>query len=306
MTGVLAGMAAGDALGAGYEFGPALPDDEAVAMRGGGVFNWAPGEWTDDTSMAVPIGRALARGDDLAAPATLGLIVDEWAVWAQTAPDVGNQTRAVLGMLATQGSSEDDARRAAEAVHRSQGQSAGNGSLMRTAPVALGYLDDPAGLASVARRVSDLTHFDPEAGDACVLWCLAIRRAVVDGEHSLRDGLSALPAARQSLWASRIDVAEASQPRDFEHNGWVVEALQGAWSAITHGSSLVDVLSRAVRGGNDTDTVAAIAGGLAGAYYGVGGVPSAWREVLHGWPGLDFGGLVELAGAAALGGAPRR
>jgi protein-tyrosine phosphatase len=111
------------------------------------------------------------------------------------------------------------------------------------------------------------------------------------------------------LWASRLDVAEASQPSDFKNNGWVVEALQAAWSAIVTtpipqddpptGSFRVDhlrlALDTAVRGGGDTDTVAAIAGGLLGAAYGASAVPAQWRRLLHGWPGLATRDLVALS-----------
>ena len=161
-----------------------------------------------------------------------------------------------------------------------------------------------------ARAVSELTHYDPEAGDACVLWCLAIRHAILTGVAGRADR----PAAHRrrptrELWASRLDVAETSQPSDFKNNGWVVEALQGAWSAITttpipaddpaKGVFRVDhlrlALDAAVRGGGDTDTVAAIAGGLLGAVYGASAVPAEWRRVLHGWPGLATRDLVALA-----------
>ena len=97
--GCLLGLAAGDAVGTSVEFCPRGSFDPLTDMRGGGPFSLHAGQWTDDTSMAVPIGRALGRGVDLADPATLGHIVDEWAVWALTAPDVGNQTRAVRGRL---------------------------------------------------------------------------------------------------------------------------------------------------------------------------------------------------------------
>jgi len=69
-------------------------------------------------------------------------------------------------------------------------------------------------------------------GEACVLWCLAIRHAVLTGVLDVRIGLQHIDADRQDLWARRLDIAEASQPSDFKNNGWVVEALQGAWSAI--------------------------------------------------------------------------
>ena len=124
-----------------------------------------------------------------------------------------------------------------------------------------------------------------------------------------RIGLQHIDADRREKWASRLDVAEASQPSDFTNNGWVVEALQGAWSAITTtpipqddpatGVFRVDhlrlALDAAVRGGDDTDTVAAIAGGLLGAVYGASAVPAEWRRVLHGWPGLGTRDLVALA-----------
>jgi protein-tyrosine phosphatase len=154
-----------------------------------------------------------------------------------------------------------------------------------------------------------LTHYDPEAGDACVLWCLAIRHAILTGKLNIRIGLQHIDAERRDLWASRLDVAEASQPSDFTNNGWVVEALQAAWSAIAttpipqddpaRGVFRVDhlrlALDAAVRGGGDTDTVAAIAGGLLGAAYGASAVPAEWRRLLHGWPGLRVRDLVAMA-----------
>jgi ADP-ribosyl-[dinitrogen reductase] hydrolase len=107
------------------------------------------------------------------------------------------------------------------------------------------------------------------------------------------------------VWAARLEHAEQHFPADFAHNGWVVEALQGAWSAIagTRGSSdpLRLGLEAAVRGGRDADTVAAIAGGLLGAAHGASAVPGEWREVLHGWPGLGSPDLVALTEAIVAG-----
>ncbi|TFD51101.1 ADP-ribosylglycohydrolase family protein [Cryobacterium sp. Hh7] len=295
-AGVLIGMACGDALGAGYEFGPPLSSGTAVGMTGGGGFNWAPGEWTDDTSMAVPLARAAAAGLDLRDETVLDDIVAAWVDWAKTAPDVGIQLRAILSRTEPTASA---VRAVAKAHHERTGRSGGNGSLMRTAPVALAYLHDPVALAEAARTISSLTHYEADAGDACVLWCLAIRHAVLEGEFNVRVGLSYLPADRQQLWADRIAVAETSRPSDFAHNGWVVEALQGAWSAITttnqtDATHLRLALEAAVRGGRDTDTVAAIAGGLLGARWGASAVPAAWRRIVHGWPGLTAADLVRL------------
>ena len=176
----------------------------------------------------------------------------------------------------------------------------------------------PDRLAEAARQLSALTHFDPEAGDACVLWCLAIRHAVLTGEPDIRAGLPYLPGDRRAAWSQRLEVAERSRPADFTRNGWVVEALQAAWSAIIttpvpaddpvagtfRASHLQLSLENAVRGGRDTDTVAAIAGGLLGARWGASAVPATWRQRLNGWPAANAHDLLDLAHAIVRGGQP--
>jgi len=311
--GVLLATAAGDALGAGYEFGPPLPDVAPVTMRGGGACDWAPGEWTDDTAMAIAIAEVAATGADLRGVDAQDQIVARWVGWSRTAPDVGIQTRQVLGQVLDGGvSGAAAAALAASAdLHERTGHTAGNGSLMRTAPVALAYLDDPGGLAETAMAVSALTHFDRLAGEACALWCLAIRHAILTGELDARAGLGYLPARTVDVWAARLVEAERSRPRDFSNNGWVVEALQAAWCAIVHrqysdpggdprlGVSATDLLrmslENAVRGGRDADTVAAIAGGLVGAALGASAVPEEWLRAIHGWPGYKAPDLTRLA-----------
>src|SRR6185437_16391597 len=94
--GVLLATAAGDALGAGYEFGPPLPADAPVAMNGGGSLGWAPGEWTDDTSMALVIAETAATGADLRTAPAQDAIIARWADWAKDARDVGIQTGGIL------------------------------------------------------------------------------------------------------------------------------------------------------------------------------------------------------------------
>ena len=308
-VGVLLATAAGDALGAPYEFQPPRGPELDVAMVGGGAFGWKPGEWTDDTSMAIAIAEVASTGADLRDEAAQTAIVRRWYDWSRTATDVGNQTRSVLDETGRRGISAATALAVSRELHDRTGHTAGNGSLMRTAPVALAYLDDEEGLAEAARAISALTHADPDALDACMLWCLAIRHAVLTGELDVRVGMDRLPADRRARWASRLDAAEKSEPSSFRNNGWVVEALQAAWSAITNTPVPVDdpetgtfgadhlrlALDAAVRSGNDTDTVAAIAGGLLGARWGASAVPGTWRRLLRGWPGLHTRDLVTLA-----------
>jgi ADP-ribosyl-[dinitrogen reductase] hydrolase len=172
-VGDLLGTAAGDVLGAPYEFGPPRGPELEVAMVGGGAFGWGPGEWTDDTSMAIAIAEVAATGADLRDQQALDALARRWHEWSQHANDVGVQTRSVLSRAGRHGISAQTARAESAELHRTTGRTAGNGSLMRTAPVALAYLDDEAALVAVARAVSELTHYDPDAGDACLLWCLA-------------------------------------------------------------------------------------------------------------------------------------
>ena len=202
-------------------------------MVGGGSFNWEPGEWTDDTSMAIAIAEVAGTGADLRQEEALDTVARRWHEWSQHAKDVGVQTRSVLSRAGRHGISAQTAREESAALHQRSGRTAGNGSLKRTAPVALVYLDDEATLVEAARGLSELTHYDPEASDACVQWCLAIRHAILTGVLDARIGLQHIPSERRDMWATRLDVAEASKPVDFPDNGWVVEALQAAWSAIT-------------------------------------------------------------------------
>jgi ADP-ribosylglycohydrolase len=316
IDGALLALAAGDALGAPYEFQPARGPELDVAMVGGGI--WEPGEWTDDTAMAIAIAEVAATGADLRDEAAQDAIAARWLDWSKIAKDVGIQTRSVLANAGHIGISAASARAETERLHQLTGLTAGNGSLMRTAPVALAYLDDEAALVQAARMISELTHFDPDAGDACVLWTTAIRHAVLTAQLDIRVGLHHLDEERQQLWSDRIDEAEAKQPYEFPENGWVVGALQAAWSAIATTPVPVDDpasqtfraqhlrtgIDAAVRAGNDTDTVAAIAGSLLGAAYGASAVPLAWRHLLHGWPDMRSNDLISLAAAIARAGKP--
>jgi ADP-ribosyl-[dinitrogen reductase] hydrolase len=298
--GVLLASAAGDALGVPYEFGMRPLEGEPEQL-GGGLGRLAPGQWSDDTEMACVIAGVAATGADLRTGAALDAIADGFLRWyADNPPDIGAQTRQVLRASTPGGGSAARMAAVANALHEKTGKTAGNGSLMRTGPVALAHLGDTVALLQAARAISDLTHADPMAGDACVLWCLAIDYAVRTGELDLRRGLSHVDPA----WVVLLDAAEVGEPSSFAANGWVVSALQASWSALTHTASLGEALIAAVGAGNDTDTVAAITGALGGALYGSSAVPFAWRRRLHGWPGLRAHELASLAVLTLNGGQP--
>lgn len=303
--GALVGGAIGDALGVPYEFKRRLLPSEAAVMCGGGLGPYRPGEWSDDTQMATVIAAVAASGLDLRTEDGLDKVATGFLSWRiNGASDVGAQTSSVLGRvhrdlrrlylpLEVHGLSSHMAA-VAQDFHNSTGRSAGNGSLMRTAPVAIRYLGDKDQCADAARKVSSLTHYDPIAGDACAMWCELVRCAVVT--RTLPDWTSLLgvvPQLRRAAWEAAFSATCAADPWDFENNGYVVSALQAAYTAVRpltlvetddiHPDMVRQALQRAVHAGNDTDTVAAIAGSLIGALAGFSALPGDYRRAVNGW-----------------------
>jgi ADP-ribosyl-[dinitrogen reductase] hydrolase len=231
------------------------------------------------------------------------------------------------GVLAEVGGRYQTAGESAAAYQAERPDAAGNGALMRTAPVALAHLGDRDAVATLAAEVAALTHPHPDSVHACVMWSLAIERAITtaspgeefDWRAAVLAGLDQVPTERHQVWRERVDEAVGRDPAELHmNNGWVVRALQAALAAITSTADpsrpvpcdhLADALRAAARSGGDTDTVAAIAGSLLGARWGATAIPLAWRRRLHGRrtydepsiPGRDLDSMARLA---ANGGRP--
>jgi len=288
VAGVLVGQAIGDALGVPYEFGARIDTGDA-RMIGGGLGPYAPGEYSDDTQMAVAIART---GLD-SGYALYDSIAGSFIAWRrEQATDIGNATRAVLDAGLRNGGGAQALWDAAAEFAARTGRAAGNGALMRTGVVALAALDDAELTAEHAANIARLTHADPLAIESAVLWTEAVRVAVVEGRIDLRGGLRLLPDPSRSYWSSAITEAESCEPRHFRRNGFTVTALQASWSSIWHtrhlGVDQVEAgLQTAVGIGHDTDTVAAITGVLLGARYGMSGLPSNWVRHVRG-PDVGF------------------
>ena len=291
IAGVLVGQAVGDALGVPYEGGDG-PEYGQARMTGGGFGGYGAGQWSGDTECAVMVARAGAE------PLAVAENLLRW--YASKPPDIGPTSRAVLGQAKTPGQVAEVARQVAKGKVPGE---AGSGSLMRTAPVALAHLGDRARIAEVARGVSDLTHADPWAADACTLWCEAIGRAVeLGGAFSpamVSDGLEFIPGDRRETWRDHIDaVLTGTDVRRLrlKDNGTAAGAFRAALWAVAHSTTYSEGVQRAVSLGNDTDTVAAIAGALLGGWYGLLEIPALWYRKVHGWPAhLDARGLGRLA-----------
>lgn len=279
--GAVVGSAVGDALGAPFEFGaagrysarfPAPVLDGTGEMTGGGGLDWSPGEFTDDTQMAVVQAESLLDrggfdGSDL---------FDRFRIWASDAPDVGMQTGAAL----RSGLPWD---RAATEHFRTTGRAAGNGSIMRAAPTAVWAASLPTEQnVALALATAAVTHGDPAAG-----WGTAIlHRTIAAALHgddpwaALSAAISALPPGRQ-LFAEIL--APAWTPADATlSNGTVWTCLAQAVWAVRRTGNFEDAVTSVIDLGDDTDTVAAVAGGLAGAIWGADAIPQRWTDHLHG------------------------
>lgn len=328
VAGILLGGAVGDALGVPYEFATPPGPSEMPQMLGGGLGDYAPGEWSDDTQMATCIALAAAEHPDLSHPRSLSVIANRFMDWFQDGPaDIGNQTAAVLRSASyirfKEGWCTGD-RLAEVAYNHAQSveHAAGNGALMRTGPVAAAYLHDRDGAARAARKIAALTHCDPVAEDSCVLWVEAIRVAATEDRFDFRAGLDLIAEDRRREWNRWIIAARhagdavpgvnKSLPPviagwEFNPNGYTVTAMQAAIAAIAAtpipednpSQHFADALCNAIRIGGDTDTVAAIAGALLGARWGADAIPVQWRTAVHGWPGLTGQDLYDLAARIA-------
>ncbi|MDQ3734579.1 MAG: ADP-ribosylglycohydrolase family protein [Actinomycetota bacterium] len=283
VTGAFLGSVVGDALGAPFEFGPPgaysqrFPTDARgvrTEMCGGGGLGWAPGEFTDDTQMALLLATSLIDNDGL----DEADVFDRFRTWvAAGPPDVGNQTRAVLS------SGRPWDRAAAEHFART-GTGAGNGSLMRTTPAAIWFA--AAGRAATmdaARRISALTHGDPAAGEGCAIFHEMVRVALDGGDPlaAIPDALAAVAPEHRVKWETVL--GPTWQPADAtESNGAVWPTLGSAVWALRQAASFSDGMRLVLDLGGDTDTVASVTGGLLGAVSGIAGIPMRWTSVLNG------------------------
>ncbi len=272
--GCLLGLAVGDALGGPLEF---LSADEIVGrhdgpvsdMVGGGWLSLRPGQVTDDTDMARALARSLVERGCYEPEAALA----NYMRWLATdPPDIGTTIRAVLQKVAGGVEADDAARQVHE---QSGGLSAGNGSLMRIAPLAIRYRDDTYALMEAAQRDSALTHFDPLAGDVCALYCVIVA-AELKGQELLE-----APARSEALIETLNSTPDEAAGRASDQRGFVLTAFAVAFCAYRHFESLEEGLVWAVNLGGDADTNGAVTGALLGARDGVSAIPKRWLDQLE-------------------------
>ena len=266
-------------------------------LVGGGPFGLDPGEWTDDTSMALCLAESLLERGRL----DVRDLMNRFLRWYEeghnsvtgTCFDVGTTTRRALQSFGKTGeplSGSADPR------------SAGNGSLMRLSPVAIRWWRDRAGATEAARLQSRATHGAAQAVEACALYAELLIEAIA--------GAPKETVVRARDWNGDAQIARLAagtwreKKRDeISSSGYVVHTLEAALWCVDRSESIEQALILAANLADDADTVAAVTGQLAGALWGMSGAPAGWLDKLA-WRGrLESlaAGLFEAANRERVG-----
>ncbi|QLD86040.1 ADP-ribosylglycohydrolase family protein [Natronomonas halophila] len=282
--GVLLGLACGDALGRPVEFS----SPEAIERRHGrvtemladGTHGQPAGTITDDTEMALCIARSLAENGEFD-PAD---IAERFVEWKRSGPfDIGIMTSSALRRIEN-GEPWDEAGHNEWEASR-EGSNAGNGSLMRCAPYAVAYRNDPETRGTVSRESSAITHADPRCQWGCVLFNDVLAEQLGGNDRPLETALDTLGdnLPEEIETAATEVVAYRDGETDsvgLQNSGYVVTTLQaGLYHALTTTSAEAAIVDAVMMGG-DTDTIAAVTGALAGARFGVEALPERWLSEL--------------------------
>ena len=287
--GAILGLAIGDALGAAVEFQPPGSFAKVTGFRAGGPHGLGPGEWTDDTSMALALADSIGEvGWDLNDQAQR--YVDWWRTGKYSVNgrcfDIGVTTVRALGRFRETGdpwTSADPSPRAS-----------GNGSIMRLAPVPVGcfrlFPDQMDLLVERLVESSRPTHASPQCLSACayfgVILCGLLqgvpREKVLDPNWEPVRGV-------HERWPLHPEIAEIAagsfrtkRPPQIQGSGYVVRSLEAALWAFHDATDFRQAVLRAVNLGDDADTTGAVCGQLAGAFFGESEIPHEWRRDLAG------------------------
>jgi ADP-ribosyl-[dinitrogen reductase] hydrolase len=280
--GSLIGLAVGDAVGTAVEFKPPGSFAPVTGMTGGGIFRLEPGQFTDDTSMALCLAESLSVLGRFDVNDQLERYVRWWRHGHVSSNgrcfDIGNATRAALSRFESTGD-----------LVAVDAQAAGNGSLMRLAPAVLFARGDAVLAAELAARSSLTTHAASQATDACRWFAVMLTRAVAGASKQ-----ELLDPALWTLGALHPEVDEIARgsysqrnPPEIKGGGYVVRCLEAALWAFARTKTFAEGCLLAVNLGDDADTTAAVYGQIAGAHYGESAIPAEWRDKLALWETVD-------------------
>lgn len=273
--GAMLGLAVGDAIGTTVEFMPRGRFAPVTDMVGGGPFGLQAGQWTDDTSMALCLGASLLEhGFDRADQLDRYLQWHDEGYMSSTGRcfDIGIATSKALERYRQTGHTRPGS---------TDPNSAGNGSIMRLAPVVIYFQDHADEALRYSEEQSKTTHRAPE----CLMACRLMAEVMLRAFRGLSKAEVLAPSAQaMPLTPALADVAQgryqSKSEADIRGSGYVVQSLEAALWCFHETDSFDACVLRAANLGDDADTTAAVAGQIAGAYYGDEAISSAWRERL--------------------------
>ncbi len=272
--GALVGLAVGDAVGTTLEFAPRGSFSPITDMVGGGPFALPAGKWTDDTSMALCLGQSLLYCSGFNQRDQMNRYVNWYhhGYMSSTGEcfDIGATVHGALERYLVSGdpySGSTDPR------------AAGNGTLMRLAPVVMRYACDRR-LVEHAIDSARTTHAAEEVLDATALFATQLRAALLGRDRQdILCGAGYQPRTPRLLEVVREDL-HARPSEQIRASGYVIDSLHAALWCFATTANYRDAVLAAANLGDDADTTAAICGQLAGAFYGYDAIPHAWRERL--------------------------
>jgi ADP-ribosyl-[dinitrogen reductase] hydrolase len=273
--GALLGLAVGDAIGTTVEFMPRGSFPTLTDMVGGGPFNLLAGQWTDDTSMALCLAASLIdNGFDTQDQMQRYLLWHDEGYMSSNGKcfDIGNATSDALERFRHSGDPLAGSTRP---------DSASNGSIMRLAPVPIYFQDTPEEAIRMSCRQSRTTHQAPECIAACRLFAEVLIRAL---QGLMKEAVLA-PVQLDTSMSSALMLIAAGEYKtkpetQIKGSGYVLESLEAAFWCFWQTDNFNDCVLLAANLGDDADTTAAIAGQLAGAFYGESGIPVSWLQKL--------------------------
>lgn len=281
--GALIGLAIGDALGTTIEFSERDSREVLTTIVGGGPFQLPAGYWTDDTSLALCLGHSLVQnGFDIVDQLNkyLDWRIDGYMSSTGQCFDIGGATKTALTNF----------YKNKQLYNNDDFMSCGNGSLMRLAPIPIyyntpeAYTQEFVDLIKYSALSSVTTHAYVTCRDACVAYAIMINRAINSYSKDYVLDMSMVsdfgitdPSILEVLDGSYI----GANRDDISSSGYVVDSLEAALWAFHSTDNFKDAVLLAANLGDDADTVAAITGQLAGAFYGLENIPKEWVELIY-------------------------
>ena len=282
LVGSLVGLAVGDCVGAAVEFRSRDTFPEVTDMLGGGPFNLPVGYWTDDTSMALCLAESLIKYPYLDKKDLLSRFSDWYRHGYNSSTgrcfDIGTTTRSAIRNFEDTGAE----------INNTHFMDAGNGSIMRLAPAAIKWHNDLDRAVAIAVMQGETTHGSAECRDSCDLMTRVLIKA-----YNATSKEEVLDLEIKDYWEEKVKLIPATLDvvrNQVSSTGYVIHTLHAALWCFKNTDNFRDAILLATNLGDDTDTVAAVTGQIAGAYYGLEGIPQDWKDKL-----FDYQRIVDLA-----------